>query len=500
MGNNSISMENIQSILRSALFISTARWIVGSNCSIEIVLSDKEISELIEIGENAFAFHSALPISRIKNIYFKSRDQLKTTIWNTNNGAAFIPEEMAIVDDNSIVKDLRINPPRYSFDKNLFEKAKRFDIILGGFSLMKISTEKGGNYPKNFFYTLSYFNSLIKEDIETAIRKDNIKFSENYLGLFKNQHNDKWAKYRHYLINDIPFNELVLLANSENIKLTKNSIGTINLESVKGDSIIYDILLLSVFGLNKSKGIEDLILYMNSKELPQSKIEEIGLLLGMRTGYSKLRNLYKVGNEQYEIKLTLESKIDYYIVESLYQFIFNGNKDCREFPYLNQLLPKPQIGKISKNFNSYRILGEQISGEKTENISEYIYNNNDIEILFKQILTDNYSIIPNYFKPDFNAGLEHYKRRYTPILNNIINTRLSQALKAKNEEENNRYLNLPNEAKNPLKSIEERGLEMLPFAELKKIAKNSGIKDLSKYKGSVNDMREIIGLILKTIL
>src|SRR5687768_10025130 len=90
---------DIQDRTRSGILLCSNRWVKNSDCSLEVVLTEKEQASLNQISEHFFILNSGLPISRVKKVFFKSNEQAKTTAWNINNGAAFLPEHLLQVNN-----------------------------------------------------------------------------------------------------------------------------------------------------------------------------------------------------------------------------------------------------------------------------------------------------------------------------------------------------------------------------------------------------------------
>ena len=110
--------EDIQNKIEHSILLSKKQWVKNSDCSIEIVLTTDEVKVSYNLTDNFLQLNLPLPISRIKKIYFLDEKQMETTVWNINNGAAFIPQHLIataskanieFVDDNFISNETSIN-------------------------------------------------------------------------------------------------------------------------------------------------------------------------------------------------------------------------------------------------------------------------------------------------------------------------------------------------------------------------------------------------------
>jgi hypothetical protein len=166
--------DDIQNRFAESLLLSESKWVRNSDCSIEVVLTDTEIKDLSKVSEHFFLYNTPIPISRVKSVCFLDAKQKETTIWNINNGAAFIPESIVSVEkskDFEVHSDSEISADNeFKTTSELSDKIKRFDIILGGFAFMRLGGKSFMNFSENYFSTLSYFNKLIEEQTLNAAK------------------------------------------------------------------------------------------------------------------------------------------------------------------------------------------------------------------------------------------------------------------------------------------------------------------------------------------
>ena len=164
-------IDDIQTNLNNYILVTTFKWVAGCDCSIEVVLTEDEVNNLHKLLKNAFGMFGAIPISRIKKIWFLNQQQAEVTVWNVNEGAGYIPKNLVnICQEATNFHKINIPEdtmkPRYEID--LTHLANKYDVILGGLVFMNCAAEKGCIYSKNYFATLSFFNNLISDQIEDA--------------------------------------------------------------------------------------------------------------------------------------------------------------------------------------------------------------------------------------------------------------------------------------------------------------------------------------------
>src|SRR3989339_188515 len=155
------------------LFIKQ-KWLSGdytNDCCLEVVLTQAEIESLLAL-ESFALLNNALPISRIKKIYFKNEDQKRKTLYNIQSGDGFVPNIVEVDNAESFLEIKQITTSKAGNVNNLSENSKIFNQILGGLAAMKLSgkilKEYNSNYSENYFATLGSINSVIKNDAEFA--------------------------------------------------------------------------------------------------------------------------------------------------------------------------------------------------------------------------------------------------------------------------------------------------------------------------------------------
>src|SRR5579863_4540445 len=194
--------SDIQDNYKDSILLSLRKWVLLADCSLEVVLTEKESESLSALSDSFFKCHFPIPISRVVSVYFLNSEQGKITQWNINAGAAFIPnrimkfESAANVDFHSGLESG--NLPGGEESQDMSRKIKYFDHILGGLAFMRLGGDSLMNYSENYFSTLSYFSKRITDELKNAELETGIKDPGKYFGIFVRS-NNIWEKYQAFL-------------------------------------------------------------------------------------------------------------------------------------------------------------------------------------------------------------------------------------------------------------------------------------------------------------
>ena len=286
---------------------------------------------------------------------------------NINMSAAFIPHSLAKVARFSDAVIDVVNVTDKPVDKDYSEQLVIFDRILGALALMKTAKEPYMNYSENYASTLSFFNALVRNDLEKQGRQINEKF----FGLFSRSGN--FVKFIPYLEKKITKEDLDQIAAENNQRIERSYTKAINYDKLSG--ITYAFAILQSYGVGgeaATKKIDGLI-SNNFEELKDGKAEGIALYYGYNRGYSVFSNCYgtqEIGRQN--VKYLLESQLDYYTIESVYQFAFYGNTTSSQFPYIDAWCPRKN--QRPKRKTDYMVLDTAFIGKKKPTVfsKEYL--------------------------------------------------------------------------------------------------------------------------------
>ncbi|MEI6066157.1 MAG: hypothetical protein WCP96_02360 [Methylococcaceae bacterium] len=489
--------QDIQTKFENCLLLSNTKFTDQTNCALEIIFNNP-LEEPRKISENFFLFDSPLPISRIKKIIFQDEKKKITTSFNISSGAAFLPDNLVEIDssleatNSNQISNLNLE----GVDKDWNTELELFDKLLGGFSLMSIAGNEYQNYPLNYFNTLSVINSLIKKEFINQAIPVNNDFEWAIINTSKH------GKLHNTIYSKIDANIIEEFARKDSIALEKNN-GKYMLDKIPRDSKTYLVAILASYGDGARLTIDNFISDFVSNKFPDEKKEGIALIFGINKGYEAFRNKYKTENFEVDIKFKLDSQLDYYTIESIYQFVFNNKKDNYSFDYIDNWCVKLKENILRDDCETYQVLDKTISYKKKEKVvSQY---------LFQQ------------FFQNFEKDFEEYTRLiFDKVKEQFEKTIQSQANEIFKLKENIEKLNL--ELKNSQETIQSRtneifklnekidqqlgailfpleigrqGLEKMNITKLKEEAKKMQIKNLHTFKNTPEGKDKLIAIMLQ---
>lgn len=389
-------MNDVQNKYSDFLLLSDKSISIDTDCCLEIVFSPVESCE--KIGENIFLYDRPLPISRVKSIIFKNKEQKETTIGFIELSTAFIPNELIRIEKIEEVHNLNL-PEEFNKDSDWSDQIKRFNNRLGGLALLKTVTREGMNYSKNYFQTLATYNKIIEEELINS----NQSTTNIYQGLF--QKGERHNVFLNSLSKKIGENEIKEMAKIEKQSISKDKLtGRINYNNLVGDTYILSIL--GNYGVGseaKDNKIDSLILNNFSTEIKQEKAEEIALCYGINRGYAVFPKQYSIGEKKVNVKYELKSQLDYYTIESVYQYSFYKNIVSEQFPYLDKWCPKLNTTDINNiKRGSYHILDEIVIEKKKPSVLSKEYWDSLLDIFKNESNNQMYfEIFSKYFESNF---------------------------------------------------------------------------------------------------
>jgi len=402
----STTNEDAQNIQPSYLLLTTKMGTDKSDCAIEIVLSDEEIEMLIPIPNNndISLFSKPLPISRIKSITFNDNEKKERVIAIINLSTAFINNNIVNVDLEMQKVDINsINITNIPENKDFTLRLKKFNCILGGFALLRLACEEYMNYSENYFSTLSVFNEQIKNDYLNSGNKINPKFQDAFFGV--NEFKDLYP----ILSNTITEKDVYKIAALENQKIIKDKY-TGSIETNSLDRMTYIISMLYVYKVSNEAGdrkIDSLIANNFNTDIKEGKSEIIALCYGLNRGYNSFTKRYTVNGKESNVKFEFNSKLDYYTVESIYQFAFYDNKNNLSFKYLDDWCP---ILNETIKKGSYKIIDKIVIIKKKPKVGTKDYLSQLSRLFFQKniedFLTPFLNIIINKVKDDLETETE----------------------------------------------------------------------------------------------
>jgi len=378
---------DVQNNFENDLLISSKHKIGDSNCSLELVLSDQERPKQISDDcYDCWLFDKPLPITRVKHILFENEELCNSCITGIELNTAFIPKELVQIE-----KFKETSIPKKELEsadvKDWTPQIIQFNQLMGGLAMMRLVTENDMNFSENYFSKLSDYNEVILRCLQDANRP--IKSS-----MYKDEYYSLVNKYFTKKIDDALLMEV---AKSENQKIIReNRSQKIDLNSLDGAT--YIIAILRDYKANDNdegrNNIDSLILNRFSS-LKKGKGEEVAFYYGFNRGYSAFTKTYR----DVEFKYRLDSKLDYYTIESIYQKQINGVNRSADFSYLEWC---PSKGKEVKNksfgkrSHMYMVLDTLVIGKKKEMVGSsgyidelFLWFSKSFEELVSQVLKGN---------------------------------------------------------------------------------------------------------------
>ena len=311
------AQKDIQDKFDGYILFSTSKFTSETDCCIEVVLSTEESPQVKPISNSFSIFDMPLPISRVTAIYFRSEEECSNTVHNITkvNGDAFIPKRLQCIENEDALDTAELqacepNPKDWSLE------LKRFDQLIGGFALMKVNNEGKENYTKEYFQALGNLNNYFEPN------ELNHKFT-NLLNQVESETSDSLSDlYSRLVFSDVNSEKVIDFSQKENVQILKK-FGDIDISSINKDKLTYILSVLSIYGsFGGSKTVDDFLSDFMAGELYTEDPLELPLVFGINRGYKNFSNRYSFSGD---IKFKLDRKVDYYVIESIYQNIFNLN-------------------------------------------------------------------------------------------------------------------------------------------------------------------------------
>jgi len=354
---------DLQDRYNGYLLVTTTKGTAETDCAIELILTEEEERQLLDIDgfPQAWFLAQPLPITRVKAVYFSNesrRDQITTII---NLSTAFIDTSRTFVDEKmdsaAVPGGAGIHNDKA---RDWSTEIKQYDRYAGGFALMRLSGDDYMNYSENYFSTLALFNSRIEEELLRAGRP--VK-KEIYQGVFFNQEG-RLQGLPAYLSREITEEDVKKSAKESKQTFAKNSLSGI-IDVNRLDRIPYILSILYTYGVGEESGkkkVDSLILNNFHGDIKPQYGELISLCYGINRGYAVFSNKYRYQGKEKVVKFQLNSQLDYYTLESIYQSVFNKISRSGDFPYLDYRTLIPT--KIPAD--SFIVFDQVVSGKRSK--------------------------------------------------------------------------------------------------------------------------------------
>lgn len=349
--------QDIQNSFENFLLLTTSRGCIECNCCLEIVLTEEEEKELIPARVTCYLFESPLPITRVKKIFFTEEQQKNKTLTNIRMGTAFVPDSIVgavCTFDNVSVKEAKT--PTDCYVKDHTKEIELYDRILGALVIMRLAREKYMNFSETYIETLAVFNKLIADTLVKAGKS----FNDQYSGLFTQS--KSYIYLLPYLNKQIDVDDVKQMARNENQIVSQNKITKkIDLDSLNKQTYILAVLASYGVGAESKRDKIDGLILSNFEGIKSAQL--VALCFGYNRGYNVFSSFYGTSeSNRIDVKFQLDSQLDYYTIESVYQFVFN-KKISENLYYLDLWCNKQHIPSVTKK-TDYCVLDTIVIGKK----------------------------------------------------------------------------------------------------------------------------------------
>ena len=308
-------LPDIQNKFENFILLTKNFGCLESDCCLQIILTLEEEKSLVDINDGFYLFESAIPITRIKKIYFENGKQASRTISNITLSTAFIPSHL-VDEKNNTFKNVYANIEHVPEDivssvNSIKTSYDKYNRILGAMALMKTAHDEGCNFSAHYIDLLSKFNTYI-ESQKSEIAVIDTKFNR----VFEN--------HPAFLDNIVTLETLEREAREYSQTIKKDKLTKVIIPD-NLDKSAYVCYVLYDYGVGEESHrhkIDELILN-NFTGLKQGYEESCALYYGYNRGYASFNNQYRKDGKTENVKFQLNSLLEYYTIESVYRYCFN---------------------------------------------------------------------------------------------------------------------------------------------------------------------------------
>jgi len=301
---------------------------------IEVIFTKPEKERLQHVG-NMYYYDMPLPLTHIKKIYIQDNKVKKHILNNLETGnTGFLPANLFEIYKKKDFSMVQYAPFEDNIDKDYSKEMLRYNGRMGMFSFMKNigiyysnETHTISNYTEGYFSALSV---LLNEPIEEK--------SLEFLNLLTEHKEFKDLLYSDQEIEKSFIESVVDTTEDEEIKevfeqllLPNKTVKILEILAEKKAWYHYCIALVYHFR-HKTSNRKDSFKVDVASLIPQEIAETAFAILGIYLGYCSLRTsenfelqdkyYRKIFGSRFSIKNELASKLDYILMESVYQTCF----------------------------------------------------------------------------------------------------------------------------------------------------------------------------------
>ncbi len=327
-------LPDIQNKYENYLLLTNQFGCKESDCCLQIALTEEEENALIDVKEGFFLYENALPISRIVKIYFANAVQASRTISNITLSTAFIPNEIVDSNSNTFANNntsaISIPEDLVSLTDIVKQSYEKYDRILGAMALMKVAHEERCNFSSHYIDLLSKFNTVVEEQKKKTSNIDT-KFHKVV------------DTPPAFLTQTVDMATLEEEAKHNNQTINKNRTTKV-IDPSNLDKTAYVCYVLYDYGVGEESHrhkIDELILD-NFTGLKRGYEESCAFYYGYNRGYAAFNNQYKKEGKTEIVKYKLNSLLDYYTIESIFEYCFNKKTSSKIYIFDSWVKPLAQ--------------------------------------------------------------------------------------------------------------------------------------------------------------
>jgi len=323
---------------------------------VELILTKEEIDVELKRtnSSNIFFFAKPLPISRISKIYTRDVKESAHILKKIEtNQKGFIPKHLLEVrtDFEKFEISLEIEKDT-DIDTEYNIKVCKFDKMLGMLSYMRnceyYYTDENkmfSNFSANYFGILNTINKAVESPKNSFLQT--LKEDENtgfFQFLMEKNRLDK--TFIHNLIEKRTVSKEI---KQHLLVLISDPLKKLEILEVLKDKGVYFYICLVYINSDKYSNKMSSFKRMLNRQIPYDKAEKALAYLGLYYGYelldakeeietqNKCLKKFLKDSEFVNTKFLLESRLDYIVIESVYQYVFGKGVTNDSFSYLEDI-------------------------------------------------------------------------------------------------------------------------------------------------------------------
>lgn len=338
------------------LLMCTLPAMPDSDCCIELALTDDEHSRLISAQGECRFYDGTLPITRIRRILFADKQRMDATLAAINISTAFLPRRLATVfpketlaasNSFSIPTDIPLTHPQSP-------PLVLFDRFMGAVAMLRLSGE--GICPLAYAATISFFNTVIRRNVET--NAPNADFSLK--GIFDGS--DGFSKILPLLGKPIDESTVIDLGQRIGERVSINPVTRMIAINRINDRWLYVAAVLATYGTgakSRRRRVDELMTSRFST-ICEDLRPLVALCLGYHYGYSTFLKDY---GKDCPFKFRLDRRLDYYVIESIFRYVFDNRRVSDTFPDFDRWWPTSDFTQPLKK-DEFILMDQPVSSNR----------------------------------------------------------------------------------------------------------------------------------------